>query len=291
MPVAPPTIPPIPTPVPSTDDPGNFDTRADATLGALPDAVDGMNAATANVFSNAQETFEKAQEVANAALVAADAAGLVGRSNTNLVVGPGTKTPELLAPKPGLAVLNKRVVLVQMSDPSIKMFGTISAVTSSSKFSVTVVSSGVFGSGSYASWQVIDAAFFSPAATPGDILSGATDTAAMTPFGFWGAQDDIALPYASTIALNLAVGVNFIVDPVTGAPAIANPTNMKVGQEISLTLVNGAGAGQPTMGSAWRRPNGVQQFSTVNGQKNVLVGKVMPPGDWLLYELKRNPIT
>lgn len=285
------SITPLPTPVPSSGDPANFDARADAFLGALPTFANEANALAVEVNGKATELTAATAEIVAAAMSVADAAGLVGRSNSNLVVGPGTKNMDLLAAKPSLAVLNKRVVLVQISDPSIKMFGTISAVTSSSKFAVTVVSSGVFGSGSYGSWQVIDAAFFSPAATPADILAGETDAASMTPLGFWGAQGGLVLPYAPTITLDLKIGVNWIINPVTGAPAIANPVRMKVGQEITLTLVNGAGAGQPTMGSAWRRPNGVQQFSAVSGQTNVIVGKVMPPGDWILYELKRNPIT
>lgn len=290
MPTAPTPIPNIPTPVPSTDDPGNFDDRADDTLVALPPAIDGMNDAATNVYNNALQVFDKATEVVAAAMVATDAAGLVGRSNSSLVIGAGAKNVTLVTAKPSLVVLNRRVVLVQFSDPSIKMFGTISSVTSSSVFTVNVVSSDCFGSGTYSSWSVIDAAFFGAAATAADILAGSTDVAAMSPLGFWGAQAAVSLPYSSTITLDLAAGTNFVINPVTGAPAIANPINMKVGQEISLTLVNGAGAGQPTMGSAWRRPNGVQQFSTTNGQTNVIVGKVMP-GDWILYELKRNPIT
>src|SRR5689334_15244739 len=41
---APPLVPPIPTPVPQRNDPQNFAVRADATLGALPATIDGMNA-------------------------------------------------------------------------------------------------------------------------------------------------------------------------------------------------------------------------------------------------------
>jgi hypothetical protein len=44
VPTTVPTIDQIPTPVPSTSDPANFSARADATLGALPGAIDGMNA-------------------------------------------------------------------------------------------------------------------------------------------------------------------------------------------------------------------------------------------------------
>jgi hypothetical protein len=253
LPTPPVLIPAIPTPVPSTDDPGNFDDRADATLGALPDAVDGMNAANENVYANALEVFDKASEITAAAMVATDAAGAVGRSNASQVVGPGVKTVPLLAAKPNLVVLNKRVVMVQMSDPSIKMFGTISSVANSSQFGLTVLSGGVFGSGSYSGWMVIDAAFFASAATEIEIRAGVTDAAAMAPKPFWGAQQAVAVPYASSMQLDLATGMNFTTT-ITGAPTIGQPLNMKVGQEITWTWEAGAGAGQPSFNSTyWKR--------------------------------------
>lgn len=291
MPTAPTPIPNIPTPVPSTDDPGNFDDRADDTLVAMPPAIDGMNDAAENVYGNAVEVFDKAAEIAATALVAADAAGLAGRSNSPLVVGAGTKPVTLLAPKPNLVVLNKRVVILNISDPSIRMFCTISSVTNSSAFSVTVVSSGVFGSGSFSAWTVLDAAFFGAAATAAEIRLGVTDAAAMAPKPFWEAQDGVAAAYAASMQLDLSGGMNFTTT-VTGAPSIGQPLNMKVGQEITWTWEVGAGAGQPSFNSTyWKRPSGTPTFSTTLGQKNVIVGKVMPGSPpYILWDLKRNPV-
>lgn len=84
MPTAPAAIPLIPTPVPSTSDPSNFDVRADATLTALPDAVDGMNAAGITTYDNAVEAEASATDAA-AAQVAAEAAAATA------VNAPGTK--------------------------------------------------------------------------------------------------------------------------------------------------------------------------------------------------------
>lgn len=209
MPVAPSPIPPIPTPVPSTSDPANFDARADATLGAMPGVVDAQNAENQKVYANAVEVFDKATEIAAAAMVATDAAGLVGRSNANLVVGPGVKNVPLLSPKPNLLVLNKRVVLVQMSDPSIKMFGTISSVTSSSQCSVTVLSSGAFGSGTYGAWQLIDAAFFGSAATKEELWAGTSDASATSPKTFRDAKIWVPLTDAATVTPDGRNGRNF----------------------------------------------------------------------------------
>lgn len=58
-PVAPSAVTPLPTP-PSTSDPVNFDTRADAFLGGLPTNQTQMNALGTNVYDNAVKTFDSA---------------------------------------------------------------------------------------------------------------------------------------------------------------------------------------------------------------------------------------
>ena len=50
--VTPPAISPLPTP-PSSSDPANFDTRADAFLGALPGLQTEANALAQNLHANA----------------------------------------------------------------------------------------------------------------------------------------------------------------------------------------------------------------------------------------------
>lgn len=276
MPTAPTTIPPIPTPVPSTDDPGNFDARADATLGALPPAVDGMNATAVNVYTNATEVFAKAAEIEAAAMVASDAAGLVGRSNSPLVVGAGTKNVGLLEAKPKLAVLNKRVVIVQLSDPTIRMFGTISSVTSSSAFAVTVVSSGSFGSGTFSAWQIIDAAFFGAAATKEDLWAGTSDAAAPTPKTIRDAKIWVSLGDGPTVTPNGLNGRNFTWT-IGGNRALGAITNCSVNDTFLLEITQD-GTGNRILAWAsgvYYRAGGLAKLSTAAGGKDYLQLRVI----------------
>ena len=55
MPTAPPTVTPLPTPVPSRDDPANFPTRGDVFLAAIPTFQEETSAVAANVYANAVE--------------------------------------------------------------------------------------------------------------------------------------------------------------------------------------------------------------------------------------------
>lgn len=249
------SITPLPTPVPNSGDPANFDARADAFLGALPTFATEANALAEDVNQRADEVAVSAAEIAAAALVASDAAGLVGRSNSALVVGAGTKNITLLAAKPSLAVLNKRVAIVQISDPSIKMFGTISSVTSSTVFSVSVVSSGAFGSGSYSSWQIIDAAFFGAAATREEIWAAIMDAAAVSPKSLGAARGPVAVAFSSTVTLAMNAGINFVLGLITGNFQLANPTGLAdvIGQTGSVTLpLDGTGTGLISYGTYWK---------------------------------------
>lgn len=291
MPVAPTTIPPIPTPVPSTDDPGNFDARADATLGALPPAVDGMNAVATNVYANATEVFTKAAEIDAAAMVASDAAGLVGRSNSPLVVGAGTKSVTLLAAKPNLVVLNKRVVIVQISDPSIKMFGTISSVTSSTAFAVTVVSSGAFGSGNYSSWQIIDAAFFGSAATKELIWAALDDTAAITSKSLGEARAPVAVAFSSSVVLPMNAGISFVLGLITGNFQLANPTGLAdvVGQSGSVTLpLDATGTGLISYGTYWKPVEGTHIAMAPGANKTSTLYYEVKSATRIEYSMGRN---
>lgn len=126
-----------------------------------------------------------------------------------------------------------------------------------------------------------------PAAVAADVLTRSEATKAWTSDAYWDAQDGVNVAYGSTITLNLAQGCNFF-STWTGAPTLANPINGKVGQEFSWEITVGAGGGQPAFGTAWERENGAKPFSTTVGQKNTLVGKVMPSGK-ILWDVKRNP--
>lgn len=277
MPVAPSPIPNITTPVPLSTDPDNFDARADLAWQELPEAIDAQNVENAKSYANALEVFEKAEEISAAALVATDAAGLVGRSNSPIVVGAGTKNVTLLSAKPNLVVLNKRVVLVNISDPSIKMFGTITGVTTSTVFALTVVSSGAYGSGSYSSWQVIDAAFYGSAATKEDIWAGKSDVVAVSPKALNEARQPVPVAFGATVTLPMNAGINFVLDAITGNFQLANPTGLAdvIGQSGSVTLPQDATGGRLiSYGTYWKPRLAPEPLSTAANANDTLYYEV-----------------
>ena len=204
-----PLITAIPTDPPSTADPANFDARADAFLGNFPAFGDQINATAVGMNAAGEEMETATAEIAAAALVAMDAADLVGRSTSTIAVSAGVKAVTLLEAKPKLAVLDKRVAIVDVSDPTIKLFGTITEVTSASAFAVTVGSDDFFGAGSLSNWQIIDAAFFGSAATAADLWAGETDAAAVAPKTVKDAKVWVTLADAATVTLNGLAGRNF----------------------------------------------------------------------------------
>ena len=60
MPTTPPITTPFPTVPPSTEDPANFDSRMDATLGHLPTMTDEMEALAENAYANAVDAYNSA---------------------------------------------------------------------------------------------------------------------------------------------------------------------------------------------------------------------------------------
>ena len=73
--VSPPSVTALPTP-PSTASPSNFDTRADAFLGALPTFQTETDAVAANVFANATDAATSATTATTQAGTATTQAGL-----------------------------------------------------------------------------------------------------------------------------------------------------------------------------------------------------------------------
>lgn len=75
MPTVPNEIDPLPTPPPSSDDPTNFDTRADALMAALPDMATQVNQAAQATYNNAVEVAASTVAAAASATAAAAASG------------------------------------------------------------------------------------------------------------------------------------------------------------------------------------------------------------------------
>jgi hypothetical protein len=205
------TAPPT---VPTRGDPTTFSSRFAAWLNWMVVQYTELVTGTNWMADRAEEVADAASDIAAAALVAADAAGYVGRMSGSLALGAGTKAITLVAAKPNLAGVNRQVVIVLESDASIRMFGVIPAspTPTSTTFSVTVTTGGVFpsgGSGTYSGWKIIDAAFFAAAATAVEVWEGDTDAAPITPKAVRDSKAWVALTDAATVTPNGGLGRNF----------------------------------------------------------------------------------
>lgn len=133
----------LPTP-PSRSDAANFNTRADAFLGALPAFASEANAL-------ATETNGYAANAAASAATAINAPGTSATSTTSLAVGTGSKS---LTVQTGKAfVVGQWVTITSTVSPANWMHGQITAYTSGTgALTVTVGMTG--GSGTIAAWTV-----------------------------------------------------------------------------------------------------------------------------------------
>lgn len=121
-------ITPLPAP-PSTSDPVNFATRADAFLGALPDFADEMNAYGGKLNSFSTNST----------------------SSTSLAVGTGSKSLTVTTSKSYVTGMYIRVV--STSTPTNYMQGTVTSYNSGTG-ALVFTSEIVGGSGTIASWTI-----------------------------------------------------------------------------------------------------------------------------------------
>jgi hypothetical protein len=146
----------LPTP-PSTNDPTNFNTRADAFLGALPAFVTQANTVAGEVSTSAtQVAADRIQTSADRVAAAASAASALAAPGTNatsatsLTIGVGSKS--LTLDQTGKAfTLGQRVSIAITATPTNRMSGVITAFNSSSgamTVSVDYVPAGASGSAS-----------------------------------------------------------------------------------------------------------------------------------------------
>jgi hypothetical protein len=97
-----------------------------------------------------------------------------------------------------------------------------------------------------------------------------------------GAQSEIALTDAATVAWNMALGFNFVLTATAGigaTRALGNPTNAVVGQSGYLRYVQSSGGSNAlTYGSQYQAAGGVASLSltTTASAVNILTYRVLP---------------
>jgi predicted transcriptional regulator len=281
MPTSPPTVTPLPTPVPQTSDPENFDTRADEFLGALPNWEDDLDALGENVYANAVEAHEDAVDAAASALAAAASETVsvgntdyMATSTSSLTMAAGTKTVALA--QAGKAfVATDQVVLVYRPDPEVRLIGTVDSVVGQT-LTVTVSAEGVVGSGGpYANWLVVLQAFYVDGATAAELLAAASAYVAITPKALKDAQAAYALTDAATVTPDGLLGRNFTWT-IGGNRTLGAIQNTYPNARGTITITQDAtGSRVLAVNSAWKRQGGL-------GVLSIAAGAV----DELLYEVK-----
>jgi hypothetical protein len=149
-----PSITPLPTPVPQTSDPTNFQTRGDTFLAALPTlateenaAIAAMNTVAGEVEDSAADALASQVAAAASANAAINATTLVRRSTTSLTIGAGTKNVTGMAAGATFANLDE-VMLIDAANQNNRMWGAVSSANmGAGTMTVTVTGTNFTGSG------------------------------------------------------------------------------------------------------------------------------------------------
>lgn len=253
-------ITPLPTPVPSTSDPANFDARADAFLGALPAFATQANALEANVNAKEVLATDAADDAAGSALAAAASATaavaastLVATSSTSLTLSAAAKAITLNEASRTFANTN-RVTLINRTNRNIRGSGAVSSAAMGAGPPTMTVTIDTFqpatGQTAHSDWLVVDEAFEAlPPAAVSEVRAGSSVSSAVTPANLMASMAFTALTYGSTVNWDTAVdGWNAQVT-FAGNPTIAAPTNLHDGLGLTLALIQGAGGNTATWNS------------------------------------------
>lgn len=252
-------ITPLPTP-PSRNDAGNFVTRADDFLGALPVFVLQANALADEVEDNA----DLAQTAAATALAAP---GTFSTSATALTIGYGAQALAVQAGK--LFVVGQFVAVARTSAPGNWMAGQVTAYdTGTGAMTVQVLA--LAGAGTFNDWTVsISAPMQFTPATASQILAGLLNTVGLTPANMFAAAAVVQLADAATITPDCSVGYNFSVT-LGGNRTIANLINAPIGLMGVIELIQGAGGPySAAWGSNYKIAGGTPALASAVGGRDL----------------------
>jgi hypothetical protein len=262
------TIDPIPTPIPSRDDPTNFDARITALLLAIVAFVPQTNAVAAEVNANAIIAAQSAASAVNAP-------GTSGTSTTSMTIATGAQAPVTQTGKNFQQ--GQWVTLTRTSDATKWMVGTVSSYTSGDgTMSVNVVATN--GTGTFTDWTIaLSAPSILSASTAAQIYAGLLNTTALTPASLFAAAAPVALADAATITPNFNAGFNFTLT-LGGNRTLANPTGLKAGQSgVIIVSQDGTGNRALAVGSYFKFANGVPSLSTAANAIDLISYFVVSP--------------
>lgn len=267
------TITPLPTPVPSTADPANFDTRADALLEALPTFVTETNTTAAQVNADAAAAAQAKADAENAATLAgqnataASAAATTNATSTtsNTIAGSGDKTWDVGTGKSFVLGQYVRVA----NSVTAWMAGLVKSY-SGSTLVVTVDDSA--GSGTFTSWTVSLApkGATRTAAAAADVWAGTANTKDITPKAFADSAAFVALTSSAALAPAASDGFNRVCT-LAHSGSVAAPSGMLDGVMYELVLI-GNGSAAPTSWTgvdSWGDA-GTPDYNSASGAVNVI---------------------
>ncbi|UPT53197.1 fiber protein [Synechococcus phage Ssp-JY42] len=291
-----PTITPLTTPVPTTDDPTNFQSRADVLVSELPTMVTQQNLAITAMNTVAGEVAASASAVAAseiaaeaAAAAAASTSSYFATSTTSLSVGSGVKAFTLA--QTGKAFANgDDVTAFSRSNVGNRIRGPASSVNSGTgAITITVPADGFAGSGTVSDWIVVHSLFAALLeGLAADILLGTSRVAALTPDAIYDALAEVTLIDATTVAVDMSTFINAKVT-LGGNRTLGNPTNAKPGQTGRIRVIqDGTGSRTLAFSSNWKRQGGAPTLTTTAAAYDVIVYDVIA-SNIILYDLIRNP--
>jgi hypothetical protein len=223
------TIDLLPTPIPSRDDPVNFDARISALLAALVTFVPEVNTVAAEVSDHA-------------AAAAASAATLTGSADTqasstsSLTIGLGSKTFDIEEDKTIVATM--WVAIVSAADPTDWMAGPVTSYDTGTG-ELIVSSQRISGSGTATSWVVYGISPMLPDSAPRNLAAGSTvkdQAGADRLIGFLGAPP-ISITTAHVLSLadvghTLEIGAGGSITVPLHATTAFNPGDIILLQEV-----------------------------------------------------------